>query len=70
MSMSEERIVELESKLAYQEQMLEELNEVLTDQQARLMRLEQLCRSLVQRMRALGEAVPDGEPEAERPPHY
>ena len=70
MSMSEERIVELESKLAYQEQTLEELNEVVTDQQARLMQLEELCRSLVERIRALGEGAPDTDPEAERPPHY
>ena len=68
--MSEERIVELESKLAYQEQTLEELNEVVTDQQARLMQLEELCRSLVERVRSLGEASSDGDPEAERPPHY
>ena len=70
--MSEERIVELESKLAYQDQMLEELNEVVTDQQARLMQLEELCRSLVERIRSLGEAAPDTatDPEAERPPHY
>ena len=70
MRMSEERIVELESKLAYQDQMLEELNDVLTDQQARLMQLEELCRSLAERVRALGEASPGGEPDAERPPHY
>ncbi|MBT8082750.1 MAG: SlyX family protein [Gammaproteobacteria bacterium] len=68
--MSEERIVELESKLAHQDQMLDQLNEVLTDQQARLMQMEELCHSLVERVRALGEASPDGNPDAERPPHY
>ena len=68
--MSEERFVELESKLAHQDQLLEELNEVLTNQQARLMQLEELCRSLVDRVRVLGEAAPDGDPDAERPPHY
>jgi SlyX protein len=70
MSMSEERIVELESRLAHQDQMLEELNDVLTDQQARLMQLEELCRSLVERIRSLGEATPDLDAETERPPHY
>ena len=70
MSMSEERFVELESKLAHQDQLLDELNEVLTDQQARLMQLEELCRSLVDRVRVLGEASSDGDPDSERPPHY
>jgi SlyX protein len=68
--MSEERFVELESKLAHQDQLLDELNEVLTNQQARLMQLEELCRSLVERVRVLGEASPGGDPDSERPPHY
>ena len=68
--MSEERFVELESKLAHQDQLLDELNEVLTDQQARLMQLEELCRSLVERVRVLGEPSHDSDPDAERPPHY
>lgn len=68
--MSEERFVELESKLAHQDQLLEELNAVVTSQQARLMQLEELCRSLVERIRALGEAASDGDADTERPPHY
>jgi SlyX protein len=68
--MSEERFVELESRLAHQDQMLHELNEVLTSQQAQLMQLEELCRSLVARVRSLGEGMPAGDPADERPPHY
>ena len=68
--MSEERIIELESRLAHQDQMLHELNEVVTDQQAKLMQLEELCRSLVDRVRSLAESVPAGSPVDERPPHY
>lgn len=68
--MSEERIIELESRLAHQDQMLHELNDVVTDQQAKLMRLEELCRSLVDRVRSLGESLPSGGPADERPPHY
>jgi SlyX protein len=68
--MSEERFVDLESRLAHQDQMLHELNEVLTTQQAQLMQLEELCRSLVDRVRSLGEGMPAGDPADERPPHY
>jgi SlyX protein len=68
--MSEERFIDLESRLAHQDQMLQELNDVVTEQQARLMQLEELCRSLLDRVRSLGEGVPAESPENERPPHY
>lgn len=68
--MSEERFIDLESRLAHQDQMLNELNDVLTEQQARLMQLEELCRTLVDRVRSLGEGMPAGDPADERPPHY
>ncbi|MEJ2298491.1 MAG: SlyX family protein [Woeseiaceae bacterium] len=37
--MSEERFMELEFRLAHQDQMLNELNDVVTSQQARLIKL-------------------------------
>ena len=68
--MNEERFVDLESRLAHQDQLLHELNIVVTQQQSRIMQLEELCGSLVSRVRAIGEALPDGDPVSERPPHY
>lgn len=68
--MSEERFVDLETRLAHQDQMLHELNDAVTDQQAKIMQLESLCRSLVDRVRSLGESLPAGTPGDERPPHY
>ena len=68
--MSEERFVELESRLAHQDQMLHELNDVVTDQQAKLMQLEELCRALTDRVRSMGEGLVAGDPADERPPHY
>jgi SlyX protein len=67
--MSEERFVDIEVKLAHQEQVVNELNEVVTQQQAKLMQLEELCTSLMQRVRSIGEgdAIPEQD---ERPPHY
>lgn len=68
--MSEDRLIDIESKLAHQEQLLIELNEVLTEQQARVMQLERLSTSLIERIRAIGEGAPDDGPTDERPPHY
>ena len=68
--MSEERFIELESRLAHQDQMLHELNVGVTDQQAKLMHLEELCRTLIDRVRSFGEDIPGGDPANERPPHY
>jgi SlyX protein len=68
--MSEDRLIDIESKLAHQDQLLSELNEVLTEQQGRIMQLEQLSTSLIERVRAIGDAAPDEGPVDERPPHY
>ena len=68
--MSAERFEIIESKLAHQEQLLGDLNDVMTAQQARIMHLEELCKSLIDRVRSLAEAQPAGDPLAERPPHY
>jgi SlyX protein len=70
MCMSEERFIDLESRLAHQDQLLNELNDVVTEQQARLMQLEELCKTLVQRLRSVGEGMPETNPGDERPPHY
>ena len=68
--MSEERLVDIETKLAHQDQLMHELNEVVTGQQDAIMRLEQLCTTLIERVRAIGEATPGPASEDERPPHY
>ena len=68
--MSEERLVDIESKLAHQDQLMLELNDVVTLQQQKIMRLEELCNRLLDRVRSIGEALPDGAPQNERPPHY
>lgn len=68
--MTEERLIDIESKLAHQDQLLFELNDVITKQQEKIMRLETLCESIVERVRALGEAQSADESSDERPPHY
>ena len=68
--MTDERLTEVEFKLAHQEQALIELNDVITDQQARIMQLEKLCESLIDRMQSLADAGADESPQHEVPPHY
>lgn len=68
--MSEERFIDLETRLAHQDQLLNDLNDVVTAQQAKIMELEQLCRALIQRVRSTGEGLPEVDSGDERPPHY
>jgi SlyX protein len=68
--MSEERFIDLESRLAHQDQLLHELNDVVTAQQAKIMQLDEICRSLIDRVRSIGDGVATGDEGDERPPHY
>ena len=68
--MSDDRFIDLETRLAHQDQLLNELNDVVTGQQARIMDLEELCKALLERVRSLGDGLPTGDPVDERPPHY
>ena len=68
--MNEQRLIDIEVKLAHHEQALEEVNEVLMNQQAQLSRLEQVCESLIERFRAISGAPASDERDETRPPHY
>ncbi len=68
--MSEERLVDIETKLAHQDQLLAELNDVITKQQASIMKLDELFGSLVDRVRSISDAMPGDGDQDERPPHY
>ena len=68
--MSEERLIDLETRIAHQDHALAELNDVVTDQQARIMQLETLLRSLAERLASMAEEGQADGPVDERPPHY
>ena len=68
--MDEDRIINLETKLAHQEQTLIELNDALAKQQESIMTLEQLCASMAERLRSTGESPAAAPSDDERPPHY
>ena len=67
--MNKQDLVDIEIKLAHQEQLLTDLDQVVTDQQARIMQLEELVTTLIERIRAIGEGGSEA-PQDERPPHY
>ena len=58
--MNDDRLIDIETKLAHQEHLLSQLNEALSDQQAQIGRLEQLCQSLIDRVKSLAEGTAEG----------
>lgn len=61
-----ERIVKLETDMAYLQEMVQELNDIVTAQQALMMKLEKQNEALNRRIEDLDtEARP-----SRRPPHY
>ncbi|MGB5352459.1 MAG: SlyX family protein [Woeseia sp.] len=69
--MDEQRIIELETRLAYQEHTLTELNDIMTDQQEQLSRQKRALEVLMARLEAMADVQSGGSaPQNERPPHY
>ena len=69
--MNDDRIIELEIKAAYQEDLLQELNKIVGQQQQQIDRLEATCRLLNERIKSLStESSGGGENIEEVPPHY
>ncbi len=68
--MQEHRIIELEIKAAYQEDLLAELNQIVCKQQQHLDRLEATCKLLNERIKSLSTQGGGGEVVDEIPPHY
>ncbi|MGB5334220.1 MAG: SlyX family protein [Woeseiaceae bacterium] len=68
--MSEDRFVDIEMRLAHQDQLLHELDDVVTSQQTKIMQLDALCQSLIERLRSMADNAPSADVGDERPPHY
>jgi SlyX protein len=69
--MNEERLENIETKISFQEDLIEELNKTVYQQQQKLDQLEEICRALARHVQALAEAGNEGKASAnERPPHY
>ena len=68
----ESRLEELESKLAFQDDLIESLNEIIARQDRDLLRLELRVKSLGDKLSDLAESssTPGESPGYEVPPHY
>lgn len=68
--MDENRLIDLETRIAFQEETLRVLNEVVTRQQRQIELLENTCRQLAERVSRMGIDVFRGTAADEVPPHY
>lgn len=66
--MSDQRLIEIETKLAHQELLIDDLNNVITKQQTTIDQLETALKALIKRS-GESEARPLG-PANQKPPHY
>jgi len=67
--MSDERLSNIEVKLAYQEHTIQELSDVVYQQQQQIDKLEVICKRQHQLINDISGSMPD-KPQDERPPHY
>ena len=70
MENNEEAIIELQTKLAFQEDLLENLNQVITDQQGQIAKLERTIESIIVQMHSMQSSGQDNGQQQEIPPHY
>jgi SlyX protein len=69
--MNEERLENIETKIAYQEDLIEELNKSVYQQQKELERLKATCVSLASHIASLYESSNESKLAVnEKPPHY
>ena len=67
---SEKRLIDLEAKIAHQDQSIHELSEEIYQQHKRLERLGATCEYLLEKIRFLPDPSGAQERDDEPPPHY
>ncbi len=67
-----DELIELQTRIAYQEDTINQLNQVITKQDADILQLQHQMRILAKRIDELSFAQGDGGEDItnERPPHY
>jgi SlyX protein len=66
----EDRFINIEIKLAHQENLVESLNQTIYEQGRRIDQLEAMVAKLAEHLRTLRDAGQGQGPVNERPPHY
>lgn len=70
---TEERLVDVEIRIARQEDLIDVLNKTVYEQQKKIDELEALCTALARHVKDLRDAASDVMSDAmvlEKPPHY
>jgi SlyX protein len=70
---TEERLVDVEIRIARQEDLIDVLNKTVYEQQKKIDELEALCTALARHVKDLRDAASDAVADTlalERPPHY
>jgi SlyX protein len=65
----DQRLIDLETRIAFQEDSIQALSDEIYRQQKELDRLQQLCSIMLQRLQDVSAGGPGG-PVDEKPPHY
>lgn len=63
-------IVDLQTKLAFQEDLLEQLNQVVTDQQQQITNLELALETMKVQVNTIQSGTQESGQQHELPPHY
>jgi SlyX protein len=66
----EERMMDMEVRIARQEDLIDVLNQTVFRQQNKIDELETLCTALAKRLREVADNLTEEAPLDERPPHY
>lgn len=66
----DDRLVDIEIKIARQEDLVDTLNRTLYEQQKKIDELEALCAALARHIKEMRAASTERGPANEKPPHY
>jgi len=64
------RIDELESQVAFQDELIESLNATVAKQDFEILELKHQFGRISERLKEIGETAPGAVPQDETPPHY